>query len=175
LRVNDVIAAIDEERTTLNHILQREEGRMSLPTDDSFEQMLKQNGVLNKAKRVLRDHPEILNGQLPIKLSQFRNKELAGLKAALAYIARLKGAGQNTFEHLHGFYKASVPHGSSYTSKLMFGNDMYVPACGYILGADQLSANDGDYNQHDVNFKTGITDCSGFMTDILRQARPDLI
>ncbi len=174
LTANQVIDAIDNEKAKLNTLWQREEGRMSLPTNDSFEQMLKPNGVLFRAKKILREHPEILNGQLPIKLGEFRNKDLAGLKAALAITARMKGADKNLFEKCHGFYKAQVPHGSSYASKLMFADHCYVPASGYILGADQLCANDGDYNQYDPAHKAGITDCSGFMTDILRQARPDL-
>lgn len=168
----NVIDLIDDERIKLNRIKTRES--LLLPVRDSLEQLLKPSGVLYHAKQMLTRYPELVNGEISAPLSKFKNKELSGLKAALAYAARLKGADNTVFERLKGFYKAKVPHGTSYQSKLLFGDSLYVPASGYILGADQLCANDSNYNQYNPGQKAAITDCSGFMTDIMREVRPEL-
>lgn len=132
---------------------------------DAIKQMIGNHGYLNKAKRLLGKYPELSRGLLPDSLDKFNNKDLASLKTALAYSCRNHGASEAFFKALNGFYQVDITH--DYETKLSFGKHLYIPTCGYILTADQRQKNaDGSV--------IAITDCSGFMTNIMRNVRPDI-
>ncbi|MCS5710535.1 Dot/Icm T4SS effector Wip [Candidatus Berkiella aquae] len=131
-------------------------------------QRLLDDEILTKAKRMIQNHPELLDGRLPKPLKEYKSREVSVLKTALIYCSLARDEKNFLMRNVKGAYRLELNSAQKEAVKNMHivrGMDtlyLYAPLNSYVLRATQIEKlNSGD--------KVMMGDCSGYVTNVLKE------
>lgn len=162
--VSKIIEALKHDKEKLSQLKSRFPNLKTVNLE--AEKLLNNYKVIDEAINWLQTNPQLSQGYLHKYLDQYTSLQLSYLKTVFLYASVLNKIDESALQQLQSFYQLKLPEAYNRELRCIPSDTFYLPTAGYVLYGDQCRSDK-------KNTRVALTDCSGFITNVMRELQPE--